>query len=111
MRTNLTEAQRKEIREAQAQARKLNDNEKLFNQEFEKVFKTYDTNRDNFIDLDEYIPFLQNMLASMGRQKYSIPNIIMNFERSDKDKNGQIDKEEFKKEFRKRLKEFVELKV
>ena len=111
MRTNLTEAQRKEIREAQVHAKKLYNDEKLFNAEFERVFKTYDTNRDNFIDLDEYIPFLQNMLSSMGRQTYSIPNIIMNFERSDKDKNGQIDKQEFKKEFRKRLKEFVELKV
>ena len=51
------------------------------------------------------------MIASMGRQRYSIPNIIMNFERSDKDKNGQIDKEEFKKEFKKRVKEFIEIKV
>ena len=111
MRKNLSDAQKKEIREAQAEAKKLFDDKKLFDQEFERIFKTYDKNRDNFIDLDEYIPFLQDMLTSMGRQTYTIPNIIMNFERSDKDNNGQIDKEEFKKEFKKRVKEFIELKV
>ena len=111
MKTNLSEQEKKDIREAQAEARKIFENKKLFDEELERIFKTYDKNKDNCIDLDEYIPFLQDMIASMGRQKYSIPNIIMNFERSDKDKNGQIDKAEFKKEFTKRVKEFLEVKV
>ena len=111
MKTKLSDQEKKDIREAQAEAKKIFNDKKLFDEEFERILKIYDKNKDNCIDLDEYIPFLQDMIASMGRQRYSIPNIIMNFERSDKDKNGQIDKEEFKKEFKKRVKEFIEIKV
>ena len=45
----------------------------------------------------------------MGRKPYNIANTTMQWERADKDKNGEINKEEFKKEFTKRIKEFAYL--
>ena len=47
------------------------------------------------------------MLLSMGRTKVQAQLIYTYFERADKDNSGEIDKDEFKKEFKKRLREFV----
>ena len=47
----------------------------------------------------------------MGRTKIQ-SNLIYNyFEKADDDSSGQIEKEEFKKEFKKRLREFYMLNV
>jgi hypothetical protein len=43
----------------------------------------------------------------MGRKCYNIANMTMQWERADKDKNGEITKDEFKKEFTKRMNEFA----
>ena len=96
--------------EAKARASELLKNPKLFDQYFEETFKKYDKNRDNTINLGEYIQFLQDMLTSSGRNNYSIQVASLNFDRADKDSNGQIDKQEFKKELKKRLNEIVNIK-
>ena len=44
----------------------------------------------------------------LGGKKINLSRMMLNFDRADKDKSGSIDKEEFKKELRKRLKEFVD---
>lgn len=105
--SKLTPEQKQQIDEAKKEAKELINNPKLLDQHFEEVFKKYDTNHDNTIDLKEYVGFLNSMLNSMGRKSYSLQNCMMNFDRADKDKNGAIDKAEFKKEFIKRLKEFA----
>ena len=45
----------------------------------------------------------------MGRKCYNIANVTMHWDRADRDKNGEIDKDEFKKEFMKRMNEFANL--
>ena len=103
----LNEQQKKEMKEEQEHAKTMLSNEKEFNRVFEETFDEYDKNKDGVIDFIEYNEFLQNFLARMGRKCYNIANMEMQWERADKDKNGEITKEEFKKEFTKRMKEFA----
>ena len=44
----------------------------------------------------------------IGGKKVNLSRMMLNFDRADKDKDGSIDKAEFKKEVKKRLKEFIE---
>ena len=46
------------------------------------------------------------MLISIGRIKVQSKHIFTYFERADNDNSGIIEKEEFRKEFKKRLREF-----
>jgi hypothetical protein len=46
------------------------------------------------------------MLISMGRTKVQSQLLLTYFQRADNDSSGQIEKEEFRKEFKKRLREF-----
>jgi Ca2+-binding EF-hand superfamily protein len=78
-----------------------------FDKTFEETFKKYDKNMDKSIDLKEYASFIKDMLESMGRKNFSLPTTMANFERADKNSDGSISKDEFKKEFEKRLKQFA----
>ena len=49
---------------------------------------------------------MKEFLISMGRTKIQPTLIYTYFERADSDQSGQIEKEEFKKEIKKRLREF-----
>ena len=100
------EEELKVIGEAQENASKLLKDEKAFNESFEKIFKLFDANKDGSIGAGEYAEFFQLMVAN--GKKMNLSRMMINFERADKDKDGSIDKEEFKKELKKRLKEFVE---
>ena len=91
---------------AKDEAKRLLNDPKAFDEAYDKCFAKYDTNKDGNIDLAEYLPFLQDMLTQMGRKQYNFKTSAYNFEKADKDSNGQISKEEFKKEFRKRLRDF-----
>ena len=71
----------------------------------------YDKNRDGTIGFDEYQQFITEMLISMGRTKVQSKLIFTYFERADNDNSGIIEKEEFKKEFKKRLREFYMMNV
>jgi len=51
------------------------------------------------------------MLSSAGKKTPDLSVAMLNFERADKNNDGKISKEEFKKEVRKRLQEFVMRKV
>ena len=79
--------------------------EKVFNETFEKVFNTFDQNKDKTIGDSEYAEFFQLMI---GSRKVNLQGMIKGFFSADKDKDGRIDKEEFKKELKNKLKEFVE---
>ena len=105
----LNEQQKKEMKEEQEHAKTMLSNEKEFNRVFEETFNEYDKNNDGVIDFIEYNEFLKQFLIKMGRKPYNIANTTMQWERADKDKNGEINKEEFKKEFTKRIKEFAYL--
>ena len=50
------------------------------------------------------------MLTSSGRNNYSVQIASLNFGRDGKDASGQIYKHKFKKEFKKRLNEIINLK-
>ena len=91
--------------EAKEKAQILLKDEKAFNETFEKIFKTFDANKDGSIGAGEYAEFFQLML---GGKKINLSRMMLNFDRADSDKDGSIDKKEFKKEVKKRLKEFVD---
>ena len=105
--SKLSEERKKEIEEDKAHCKALLKNQEEFNRVFEETFNHYDKNKDGIIDFVEYNEFLQNFLHRMGRKCYNIANMTMQWERADKDKNGEITKDEFKKEFTKRMKEFA----
>ena len=105
--SKLSEERKKEIEEDKAHCKELLKNEAEFNKVFEETFNFYDKNKDGIIDFVEYNEFLQNFLKRMGRKCYNIANMTMQWERADKDKNGEITKDEFKKEFTKRMNAFA----
>ena len=105
--SKLSEERKKEIQEDKEHAQHLLKDQAAFDKAFEESFNFYDKNKDGIIDFVEYNEFLQNFLARMGRKCYNIANMTMHWERADKDKNGEITKEESKKEFTKRMKEFA----
>ena len=100
---------RSQLRQAKERAKRLLDNESLFNKHFEETFKKYDANGDGSIGLAEYVKFLQDMLVSSGRRNYKLSVASLKFDHADMDGNGQIEKEEFRKELIKRLKEIIRL--
>ena len=111
MSKNLSNDDRKNILEAQADAKKLLQDPVAFNKRFEELFNKYDKNKDGQIGFQEYQSFITDMLISMGRTKVQSQLIFNYFERADSDKSGEIEMEEFKKEFKKRLREFYMMKV
>ena len=96
------------IEELKSKAEILLKNGEAFDAEFEKLFKTFDKNRDGTIGESEYSQFFNLLLNPDG--KINITRVMTYFERADKDNNGSIDKKEFKSEVRKRLIQFVENK-
>ena len=104
---NISEEERKHILAAQADAKKLLQDPVQFDKRFEELFNKYDKNKDGNIGFNEYQNFITEMLISMGRTKVQVQLIYTYFERADKDNSGEIEREEFKKEFKKRLREFV----
>ena len=108
---NLSAEDRKNINLAQAEVKKLLQDPAAFNAKFEEVFKKFDKNRDGTIEFSEYQGFIGEMLISMGRTKVQSNLMLSYFEKADGDSSGRIDKEEFKKEFKKRLREFYIINV
>ena len=94
------------IEDLKNKAETLLKDEKAFDVEYEKIFKTFDKNGDKTIGESEYSQFFNLLLNADG--KININRIMTYFERADKDNNGSIDKQEFKKEVKKRLNQFVE---
>ena len=111
MTTNFTPDQIKVIQQAQKEAEKLLEDNNAFDKKFEEIFQKFDKNKDETIDLSEYVQFLNIMLSEAGKSTASISVTMLSFDRADKDKNGSIDKYEFKKEIKKKLKDFVRRKV
>lgn len=111
MSRKLSQKEVENVKKAQTDAKNLLSDRRAFNKRFDEIFQKYDKNKDGSIDLTEYIPFLKDMITSMGRKEYSFDVAILNFERADKDQSGAIDKEEFKKEFTKRLREFANSRI
>ena len=106
MSKSLTDEQKRHILDIQKDAKELLRDPKRFNEKFETLFSKYDKNRDGTIEFNEYQEFMKEFLISMGRTKIQPTLIYTYFERADSDQSGQIEKEEFKKEIKKRLREF-----
>ena len=88
----------------------LNDQDK-FDDKFEEVFVKYDKNKDGKINYVEYGAFINDFFEAMGRKKPSYNADVTFFSRADKDRDGAIDKEEFKVDFKKRMNRLAGLKV
>ena len=110
MHKNITQEEREHLIVAQADVKKLLQDPELLNKRFEELFSKYDKNRDGSIGFEEYQSFITDMLISMGRTKVQSKLIFSYFERADGDNSGIIEKEEFRKEFKKRLREFYMMK-
>ena len=111
MSKNLTDEQRKHILDFQKEAKDLLRDPKKFTERFDTLFSKYDKNRDGTIEFNEYQEFMKEFLISMGRTKIQPTLIYSYFERADSDQSGQIEKEEFKKEVKKRLREFYIMNI
>ena len=98
-----------QLEEAKVRAKRLLDNETLFNKHFEETFKKYDANGDGSIGLAEYVDFLGDILTTSGRKNYKLSVASLKFEHADVDRDGQIEKDEFRKELKRRLKEIINL--
>ena len=107
MSKKVSDEERKHLLLAQADAKKLLQDPVALDKKFEELYSKYDKNHDGNIAFNEYQNFITDMLLSMGRTKVQVQLIYTYFERADKDNSGEIDKDEFKKEFKKRLREFV----
>ena len=101
----LTPEEKKHIQDLQEESKRLLANPQNFEKKFEEIFRKYDTNKDQKIDLAEYESFIHDMLSPVGR-KINFNLAVTYFGRADKDNNGSIEKDEFKKEFERRLREF-----
>ena len=111
MSKDLSHEDRQQILAAQADAKKLLQDPDALDKRFEELYRKYDKNNDGSIEFKEYQNFITDMLISMGRTKVQSQLLLTYFQRADKDDSGQIDKEEFKKEFKKRLREFYMMNV
>ena len=111
MSKNLSAEDRQQLLNAQADAKKLLQDPAAFDKRFEELYSKYDKNRDGTIEFAEYQNFISDMLISMGRTKVQSKLLLNYFERADGDNSGRIDKEEFRKEFKKRLREFYMMNV
>ena len=111
MSKDLSHEDRQQILAAQADAKKLLQDPGALDKRFEELYRKYDKNNDGSIEFKEYQNFITDMLISMGRTKVQSQLLLTYFQRADKDDSGQIDKEEFKKEFKKRLREFYMMNV
>ena len=100
-----------DAKSAQNEIKKLLIDKKAFEEAFEKTFAKYDRNRDECIEMGEYVDFLNDIISASGKKKYDLNVTMLNFERADKDGDGKISKAEFKKEFLKRMREFASRKI
>jgi len=96
------------VEEMKNKAEMLLKDQKAFDEEYEKIFKNFDKNKDGNIGESEYSQFFNLLLNPDG--KINIMKVMDCFQRADKDNSGDIDKKEFKKEVRKRLDQFVQNK-
>ena len=108
---DLSHEDKQQVLQAQADAKKLLQDPVAFNKRFEEIYGKYDKDRDGSIEFKEYQNFITDMLISMGRTKVQSKLLLNYFEKADVDNSGRIDKEEFRKEFKKRLREFYMMNV
>lgn len=102
-----TQDQLNALKEAQENASDLLRNSDNFDKVFEELFPKFDKNKDKTIGMGEYLEFINAMFSAAGKKKMDLPVVMLYFDRADKDGDGYIDKNEFKKELKKRLNEFV----
>ena len=89
-----------EVKEA---AKKLLADDKKFDQIFERTFKKCDKNFDKKIDDFEYFNFLNQMVQDFGLKPLTFDEVTKEFQKADTNKDGKINKEEFKGELKKKL--------
>ena len=111
MTSTYTDDQVNLMKEVQEEANKLLKDKKAFNAKFDEIFAKFDKNKDGNIGLAEYVQFFNSLLVSAKKKTADLSVVMLNFDRADKNKDGEISKEEFKKEVIKRLNEFIVRKV
>ena len=89
--------------EFKSAARTLLADEKKFNNVFEMAFRKLDKNHDKIIDNFEYFNFINQMLTDFGLKQLDFAGVNAEFKKADKNKDGKINKEEFKDELKKKL--------
>ena len=108
--TNYTTEQGKAVGELKKEAAKLLKDSKAFDAKFEEVFEKFDTNKDGKINVNEFVPFLNAFFVG-GNPHYDLNFFklaaLINYSSADENKNGEVEKEEFKKDLYDRLKRFV----
>ena len=107
----MAEVNKEEILKAKNDAIELLNDQEKFDEKFEEVFTKYDANKDGKINLAEYRVFIDDMLVAMGRKKANYKMEQTFFSKADKDKDGAVDKEEFKNDFKRRLNRLAGMKV
>lgn len=105
--SKFSDDQLKVIKEAQNNADTLVKDPAAFDKVFEEMFAKFDSNKDKTIGMNEYVAFINGLLTAAGKKKMDLTVAMYKFERADKDGDGKIDKDEFKKEILKKLREFA----
>ena len=89
-------------------AKDLLNNPSLINKSFDETFKKYDKNKDGTIDTKEFYSFLNDVYKTCGFEFGISPNKAKGlYKVADIDKNGKIDKQEFKREFKRALVQII----
>ena len=89
-------------------AKDLLNKPSLINKSFDETFKKYDKNQDGTIDTEEFYSFLDDVYKTCGFESGISQNYAEQlFKVGDLDKNGKIEKQEFKREFKKALVQII----
>ena len=89
-----------EVKEA---AKALLADDEKFDKTFERVFRRLDKNHDKKIDDFEYFNFLNQMLSDFGLKPLNLDAVRAEFKKADENKDGKMNKDEFKGELKKKL--------
>ena len=90
-------------------AQNILNNKDLYEKSFEDTFTKYDINKDGTINLEEYSSFLEDIFKAAGCPE-GTGNLFAPemFYFKDLNKNGKLEKEEFKREFKSALHRIVQ---
>lgn len=93
--------------EVKSAAKELLKDPKKFDEVFEQVFKKFDKNFDKKIDEAEYFNFINMMLKDFGKPQLNFNAVMRQFNFADKNKDGSLSKDEFKKQLQKVITQYT----
>ena len=89
--------------EVKLAAKKLLEDPVKFDKTLERIFKRSDKNFDRKIDDFEYFNIINQMVKDFGLKPLDFNEVKKEFEKADENRDGTINKEEFKIELKKKL--------